>query len=159
MPLHAIPTQRRLFGRKGYFPAKRGPSRATYPFAQRPSQAPAGFTLPEWNVFLAHETLKLKEHQDFDRQWWVGAIGQQAARVDFMEHDVQVAIEIQGLFYHYIGFDGMQVQNDMQRKINLEGHGLTVVFIDEDDANADPVYYLAEARAGQDHSRVGRGLF
>jgi very-short-patch-repair endonuclease len=78
-------------------------------------------------------------------------------QIDFREYDVNILIEIQGLFWHYQGLDGFKVANDLDRKATIESLGYTLIYIDEDNANTDPVYYLREARAGRDWSRSARG--
>ena len=112
-------------------------------------------TLPEWAVYWAHERLGLKQGADFEYlyQFDLAPNG-----VDFFEFDLQLVIEIQGLYWHYERGEH-QVQNDLERRVRIESYGLMMVFIDEDHALADPVYYLKEARNYRDHSRANRGGF
>src|SRR3954464_10397340 len=53
-------------------------------------------TLPEWAVVWAHLALGLEPDRDFEYQYSIGG-----AMVDFYEYDATLAIEIQGLYWHY----------------------------------------------------------
>lgn len=111
-------------------------------------------TLPEWAIYWAHLSLGLKPELDFA---YVYKLEEAPRGVDFFEFDLQMAIEIQGLYWHY-GFGAAKQLNDLERKIRLEALGITVIFIDEDHALQDPVYFLREARNGVDHSRASTGM-
>lgn len=111
-------------------------------------------TLPEWAVYWAHLALGLKDGEDFA---YIYKLEEAPKGVDFFEFDLNMAIEIQGLYWHY-GFGAAKQLNDLERKIRIESVGITVIFIDEDHALADPVYFLREARNGIDHSRAGKGI-
>jgi phosphoketolase len=43
---------------------------------------------------------------------------------------------------------------DMFRAAAFQGQGYTIIFIDEEDANQDPAYFVKEALEGNDHSHV-----
>jgi very-short-patch-repair endonuclease len=109
-------------------------------------------TLPEWAIYWAHGVLGRKEYQDFQYQYSFD--GQTI--FDFFEFDERIAIEVQGLYWHY-EFEGHDLSQDILRKIRVESAGMTLIFIDEDHALADPVYYLREALAQRDHSRAATG--
>lgn len=109
-------------------------------------------TRPEWAVYWAHGVLGRKEFIDFDYIFY-SAWGEQW---DFFEYEQEIAIEIQGLFWHY-EFQSGQKQNDQLRRIRAESFGITLIAIDEDHALADPVFYLREALAMRDHSRSAKG--
>lgn len=111
-------------------------------------------TLPEWAIFWAHGVLGLKEGEDFE---YIFKMEEAPKGVDFFERDLNMAIEIQGLYWHY-GLGAQKQLSDLERKIRIEALGVTVIFIDEDDAIADPVFFLREARSGIDHSRAGTGM-
>jgi very-short-patch-repair endonuclease len=110
-------------------------------------------TLPEWAIYWAHLQLKLKENEDFTYQFQFSLAPN---GVDFFELDLQIAIEIQGLYWHY-GLGAAKQDSDLERKARIEAFGIQVVGIDEDDALRDPLYYLKEARVGHDHSRGTMG--
>jgi hypothetical protein len=111
-------------------------------------------TLPEWAIFWAHAAIGLELDQDFA---YLYKMEEAPNGVDFFEFDLQMAIEIQGLYWHY-GLGAAKQLSDLERKIRIESLGITVIFIDEDHALQDPVYFLREARNGIDHSRAGKGL-
>jgi hypothetical protein len=127
----------------------------TSPSADQPFPDPPAFwtgTLPEWAIYWAHLALGLKPFEDFQYQFHFDG----ATSFDFFDFDLQIAIEVQGLYWHY-EFQKQQAVNDQLRKIRAEVVGYTLIFIDEDDALADPIFYLREARAQRDHSRAGTG--
>ena len=74
-----------------------------------------------------------------------------------MEFDVNIGIDVQGFFAHYkLGADKQALDTD--QLIELEARGVNMIFIDDNDAETDPIFYLKEARNGIDHSLRGRGL-
>ena len=151
-----------LFGRQSIVAARTGPRQGTRQRPERayPEQPPDWRgTLPEWAIFWAHLRIGLKEDEDFQ---FVPRLGQvmgnvKAVQVDFMELDLNIAIDIQGLFWHY-GFSAAKQYSDSETRIRIESVGITYIAIDEDDALRDPVYYLREARQSRDHSRAARGV-
>ena len=115
--------------------------------------------MPEWAIFWAHLQIGLRENEDFE---YVPRLGVttgtvKGVQVDFLEWDLDIAIDVQGLFWHY-GFSAAKQESDQETRIRVEAFGLTYVAIDEDDALRDPIYYLREARQGRDHSRAARGV-
>jgi hypothetical protein len=148
---------RAIFGRRGYFPVRTGPTAYTYKGRDWPP-APSGITEPEWRIMLAHGVLGLTEgthwSYKFDVQNPYTVSG--SSELDFLEHDLGIGILIQGEYYHYIGFDGFVQANDVVRKTELESVGVTIIAIDGEDAMKDPTFYLREARNGRDHSRATR---
>lgn len=114
-------------------------------------------TLPEWAIYWAHTTFKLKEGEDFYYIYGFGMTSETDTQIDFYEVDMNLGIEVQGIYWHYT-FDGYKRQADIQRRAIIEALGLQLVFIDEDDALRDPIYYLKEAFAGRDHSIASRGI-
>jgi hypothetical protein len=109
-------------------------------------------TLPEWAIYWAHLALGRKPFQDFQYLYY-NFLGQQW---DFYEFVEQIAIEVQGLYWHY-EFQSNQAQNDQLRRIQASAIGVTLIAIDEDMALADPIFYLREALAERDHSRGASG--
>jgi hypothetical protein len=109
-------------------------------------------TLPEWAIYWAHLALGRKPFQDFQYQYSFDG----STRFDFFEFNERIAIEVQGLYWHY-EFQHAQAINDQLRKIRAEAVGLTLIFIDEDHALTDPIFYLREALAERDHSRAAKG--
>jgi hypothetical protein len=110
-------------------------------------------TLPEWSVYWAHLQLGLKDGQDFEYQF---KFSLSPNGIDFFELDIQMGIEVQGLYWHY-GLGSEKQASDLERMIRIESFGIQLIAIDEDDALRDPVFYVREARQGKDHSRLARG--
>ena len=67
-----------------------------------------------------------------------------------------LAINVQGVYYHYEQGQSI-VQSDVHTRSFLASEGVTLIFIDEDDALRDSMYYVREALAYRDHSRLGMG--
>lgn len=109
-------------------------------------------TLPEWAIKWAHGVLGRREFQDFQYQYTLDG----SHYYDFFEFDLRIAIEVQGLYWHY-EFEKKAAINDQLLKVRTEAIGVTLIFIDEDHALADPVFYLREALAERDHSRATKG--
>lgn len=153
---------RKLFGRKGYFSVRTGRRQGTYRQDPIPPPPPEfSGTLPEWRFLWAHWQLGLSENDQFQYLYNAGNPEAESGKteIDFMELDVGIAIQIQGFYYHYVGFDGFTQSNDLEKRVALESLGYSVVAVDEEDAIKDPVFYLRAARQGRDLSRFGRGLF
>jgi hypothetical protein len=138
----------------------------TFPGAFRyEPQEPAGDppvdwpgTRPEWAIYWAAKRLGFEENVTFFylmRTWSVGK--DYFSQLDFFFPEYRIGIEIQGTFWHY-GQGTEKIAHDEMRRALYAQLDITVIFIDEDDALADPIYYLKEALAGRDHSRLGRGL-
>jgi len=115
---------------------------------------PAGFggTLPE---YLVYQSL-LKTGVYFTSQFWlIGApllLG--SVEVDFLLSGIMVAINVNGLYWHY-EMPGRMAQDQIQR-LAVEGMGWMLIYIDEDDALRNSDFYAREAIMGQDHSRMTR---
>ena len=67
-----------------------------------------------------------------------------------------LAVNIQGVYYHYEFGIETRGRDVMARQASL-GSGLTLIFIDEDDIEKDPEYYCREALRYKDHSRMAGG--
>jgi hypothetical protein len=120
-------------------------------------------TLPEWYVYWAlTQRLHKREGIDFSFRGSVAYAAGLAAStsLDFAMLDgSQIAIEVQGLFWHYQQGSAKMVQ-DYVRQSALAGLGMwKIVNIDEDDALRDPEFYVREALQGRDHSYRYRGYF
>lgn len=163
--LPGIPREPRGFSRSEatFFP--RG-LRQLERFTQRePAGDPPGWwlakypsgTKPEWAIFWALLRLGLKEDEDFFVHAALPGVGRSFwSQVDFLVPPYQVGIEVQGTFWHY-GLGSERQQRDILRIAYFAERGLRIVFIDEDDALRDPIYYTREALAGNDHSKLRRG--
>jgi hypothetical protein len=109
-------------------------------------------TLPEWAIYWAHLVLGREPFKDFQYLYTIDG----SHFYDFFEFNERIAIEVQGLYWHY-EFQSSQAVNDQLLKIRTESVGIKLIFIDEDHALADPVFYLREALAERDHSRAATG--
>ena len=116
--------------------------------------APGIATKPEWYVHWALERLGKRNGVDYTYRGEVELISSlaTAAQLDFTMNDgSQIAIEIQGIHWHY-ELGRAKIVEDMVRRTELQASGWTVIQIDEDDALRAPIYYTKEALAGRDHS-------
>jgi hypothetical protein len=118
-------------------------------------------TKPEWYVNWGLTRLGKKNGVDFNYRGEVELIASLAtqAQLDFTMLDgSQIAIEVQGLHWHYeLGFN--KIAMDAVRRTELIAAGWHVIQIDEDDALRNPVYYVQEALAGRDHSYSSSPIF
>jgi very-short-patch-repair endonuclease len=145
-----------LTGRGGYVPIRTGRRAGgqvnTQPFPDPPLTWTG--TLPEWAIYWAFTALGMKEHEAFEYQYYTPATPN---GVDFFYYDQNLVIEIYGIYWHYMQ-GGFKRESDLEREFRLEALGYEYVVIDEDDAIANPIYFLREALAGRDHSRLARGV-
>lgn len=118
-------------------------------------------TKPEWYVNWGLNRLGKKNGVDYNYRGEVRLISSlaAAAQLDFTMIDgSQIAIEVQGIHWHYeLGFN--KIAEDEIRRTELVSAGWVVIQIDEDDALRDPVYYAKEALAGRDHSYSSNQMF
>jgi hypothetical protein len=118
-------------------------------------------TKPEWYVNWGLEQNDKTRGVDYDYRGEVELISSlaTAAQLDFtMTDGSQIAIEVQGIHWHYeLGFN--KIAQDEVRRTELMSAGWLVIQIDEDDALRDPVYYVKEALAGRDHSYSTSQIF
>ena len=119
-------------------------------------QHPSG-TKPEWAVYWGLQKNGKLDGQDFIYQAHIPGTGNSRfINVDFLIPDNYIAIEVQGKFWH-LGQGTRKIGSDVLRIESLAAQGVKVVFIDEPDALADPIYYVREALQGNDHSHVATG--
>ena len=72
--------------------------------------------------------------------------------LDFEIPSLSLGINVQSQYWHY-GRPGSLAYDKMQRAA-LEGMGITMIYIDEEDALASPIWYVQEALKFRDHSRT-----
>ena len=84
------------------------------------------------------------------RQWLGGVVA------DFYLPENNLIISCLGLYWHYTQPD--RITKDKIQGIALETRGIKVIFIDEDDALRNALFYVSEALRGIDHSRLGGRL-
>ena len=113
---------------------------------------------PEWICYSVLVQIGKIPDQDFTYQSPLmgGRLDKGGAVVDFVFKDPpDLAINVQGNYYHY----GMGVETttrDILGRIQLAAQGTILIFIDEDQLEENPVYYVREALRYRDHSRLGR---
>ena len=118
---------------------------------------PSG-TKPEWAVFWALLQLGFQPDEDFFYLAVVPGVGRTFySQVDFLLPDFSLGIEVQGIYWHYT-LGSRRQERDVFRVAYLTQRGLRIIFIDEDDALRDPLYYVKEALAGNDHSKMVRRI-
>lgn len=74
------------------------------------------------------------------------------AVVDFLIPSLSLVINIQSFFWHYGNPD--RIAQDRMQQLALEGQGITVIYIDEEDVLRNARYYVEEALQFRDHSRM-----
>jgi len=112
-------------------------------------------TRPEWAVYWALLILGLRPDVDFQYRARLPELERKRwGEVDFLLPDLQVAIEVQGEYFHYDQGVAQLVTDELKRAM-VEGMGMILVWIDGEAVLADPLYYVREALSGRDHSRRG----
>jgi len=75
--------------------------------------------------------------------------------IDFsFNNPPDLAINVQGVYYHY-QFGVETRARDLIARAQLAGHGVSLVFIDDDDLIRNPTWHVEEALKYKDHSRIG----
>jgi hypothetical protein len=115
----------------------------------------AGST-PEWTVYWALTQLGYKPDYDFVYQspQAGGRLEYGGAVIDFYFPEERLAINVQSRYYHYQQAES--IMHDAMQRAMMEGWGIRMIYIDEADALANPTYFVKEAIAGRDHSRMGK---
>lgn len=115
-------------------------------------------SLPELVVFK--ELLRRGYEAGLDFHFQSSIFGGRTQRggfvIDFLfENPPSLIINVQGEYYHYErGTSRMAV--DKLFRAMMAGRGYTVIFIDESDVMKNVRYYVGEALAFRDHSRLSR---
>jgi hypothetical protein len=111
-------------------------------------------TKPEWYIHWALGRLGKKLGEDYQFRGEVDFLPSLAAQaqLDFTMLDgSQIAIEVQGIHWHY-ELGTTKIALDQFRTAQLQAAGWQVMEIDEDDALRDPIYYTREALQGRSHA-------
>ena len=111
---------------------------------------------PEWAVYWALEKLGRKEGVDFFYQspFAGGRLNRGGAIIDFVLPAENIGIRVQGVYWHYAKGDSRAL--DQVQRLAIEGSGMRVVDIDEDDALENPMPVTRDAVRGIDRSRRSR---
>ena len=104
-------------------------------------------SIPEWYAFKALERLNI----DFDYQssFLGGRLTRGGAILDFFIPSLNLGIAIQSNYWHYSSSG--KIASDKAQRIALEGLGLTVIWIQEDDVLRNPMFYVREAVNFREH--------
>ena len=79
------------------------------------------------------------------------------AVIDFLfTNPPNLAVNVQGVYYHYeLGAETKA--RDIFARESLAGQGITLIFVDEDDLEQDPIGITRDALNFRDKSRLGGG--
>jgi hypothetical protein len=112
---------------------------------------------PEWAVYDALTKLGYLSGRDFTYQASIagGRLEYGGAILDFVIFAINIAINVQSTYYHYA--DPYVHRRDEMVRAMVEGMGLKLIYIDEEDALANALFYVKEALAGIDHSKMTGG--
>ena len=115
-------------------------------------------SLPELLVFNELRRRGLEPNLDFTYQSSLFGGRQQRGGydVDFLfSNPPNLAIEVQGLYFHYELGGADQIADDKLKRATLAGEGITVIFVDEDDVLSDVRGIIGDALNFIDRSRLG----
>ena len=116
-------------------------------------------SLPEYIAYITFEQLGKIPGEDFSYQSsrMGGRLDKGGVVLDFVfTNPPDLAVNVQGVYYHYE--TGVNTQaRDMFARAQVEGSGVRLIFIDDDDLFRDPEYYCREALNYRDHSRMAGG--
>jgi len=109
-------------------------------------------TLPEQKIFNALITLGYEGKFEFQSGQFGGRTQRGGLVFDFYIPELRISINCQGIYWHYTR-EGGGARDKIQR-LQAESNGIRLIYIDEDDANRNAVWYVKEALRGIDHSRM-----
>ena len=116
-------------------------------------------SLPEYIAYITFEQLGKVPGEDFSYQSsrMGGRLDKGGVVLDFVfTNPPDLAVNVQGVYYHYA--TGVNTQaRDIFARAQVEGAGVRLIFIDDDDLFRDPEYYCREALNYRDHSRMAGG--
>lgn len=109
---------------------------------------------PEWLIYNALTQLGYREGRDFTYQASIagGRMVYGGAILDFVIPAFNIAINVQSIHWHYA--DPTARRRDALTQAMVEGMGLKLIYIDEEDVLRNALWYTREALAGRDHSRA-----
>ena len=127
----------------------------------RPSLAepPEGWegSKPEWIFYASLIELGYQPGNDFSYQSPLmgGRLDKGGIIIDFMfNNPPDLAVKVHGVYYHY-ELGAQTTARDIFARQSLAGLGITLIFVDEDDLEQDPVGVAREALQFRDSSRLG----
>ena len=139
------------------------PPRSTYAeraFAPPPTvnEPPAWFG-GSWPEYVCYRELQRQGYEEgYDFVFQSSQLGGKTELggvvVDFYFETRRMAINIQGVYWHYVYKGGVNRGRDLDARQALGGMGIMLIFIDDDDLLRDPPYFVSQALQGVDHSRL-----
>ena len=112
---------------------------------------------PEWMFYSSLIQLGYQPDEDFVYQSPLlgGRLDKGGWIIDFVFNNPPgLAVNVQGIYYHYeLGAETSA--RDIFAREALAGQGITLIFVDEDDLEQDPVGVAREALQFRDSSRLG----
>ena len=115
-------------------------------------------SLPEYIVLTTLAGLGRIEGEDFTYQssLFGGRLEKGGLVIDFLFYNPpDLAINVQGIYYHYGAGPEVSARDRIARD-QLAAQGTFLIFIDEDDILRNASYFVSEALAYRDHSRLAR---
>ena len=84
-----------------------------------------------------------------------GRLDKGGAILDFLfSNPPNLAVNVQGVYYHY-EFGADTKARDIMAREAMAGQGITLIFVDEDDLEQDPLGVTRNALQFRDTSRLG----
>lgn len=107
---------------------------------------------PEYYIYWALMHYGLRDGIDFTYQSpeMGGRLDKGGAIIDFYIMATEIGINVQSAYWHYSSTTRRAIE--AMQKAQLESYGITMVYIDEEDALVNPVFFTGEALRGIDHS-------
>ena len=112
---------------------------------------------PEWMFYASLIQLGYQPGNDFVYQSPLlgGRLDKGGWIIDFVFNNPPgLAVNVQGIYYHY-ELGAATSARDIFAREALAGQGITLIFVDEDDLEQDPVGVTREALQFRDSSRLG----
>ena len=112
---------------------------------------------PEWAFYASLAQLGYHDGVDFDYQseQMGGRLDKGGAILDFLfTNPPNLAVNVQGVYYHY-EFGADTKARDIMAREAMAGQGITLIFVDEDDLEQDPIGVTRNALQYRDTSRLG----
>ena len=114
---------------------------------------------PEWAFYSSLTQLGYQPEADFSYQSPLmgGRLDKGGAVIDFLfTNPPNLSVNVQCVYYHYeLGAETKA--RDIFARESLAGQGITLIFVDEDDLEQDPIGITRDALNFRDKSRLGGG--
>lgn len=101
-------------------------------------------------MFWALNRLGFEGRFDFQSAFMGGRLERGGAVADFFISDLNLILSVQSDYWHY-GSSG-KIASDKAQRIALEGLGITVIWIQEEDVLKNPMFYVREAVNFREHT-------